>query len=87
MRFGYDLREIVKSKQAKTSIPASFVTLLHHLIKNIEDIQSIVNKSDFNEYTHVFSPGVITESILKQKPLILKDSSNITTSILRKFNN
>ena len=58
MRFGYDLREILENKQKETTIPASIVSVLQHLIKNIEDIQSVIDKSGFNKSTSVFNSSI-----------------------------
>ena len=44
-------------------------------------------KNDFlSKYTLVFKPGFILDSLIKNKPFVLKDISNLHTDVLERFN-
>ena len=50
-------------------------------------MDKIENEQDFlSNYIIVFKPGFILDSLIKDKPFVLKDISNLHSDVLERFN-
>ena len=81
------IKNIIQKKLDKNDLRDSLKEILIHLeekLLNINDEEK--NEGIFNDFTTVFKTGILTENIIKQKNIILKNLSNLSASQFERCN-
>ena len=81
------IKNIIQKKLDKNDLRDSLKDILIHLeekLLNINDEEN--NEGIFNDFTTVFKTGILTENIIKQKNIILKNLSNLSASQFERCN-
>ena len=77
---------IMKLKQnIKEKLPKCIYLALESLRKKLFEKES-EDKGLFKDFTSIFNPGILLEKILIRSPIILKNLSNLSTTVLERFN-
>jgi hypothetical protein len=85
--FQQKLSNILTKAKKKKQGPASFVPIMQELIYDLIEKSSMNNKSALLAvFTTVFKPGLFTNAVFAQGPLILKHLPNLSTAVFERFN-
>ena len=67
-------------------MPESIQNILECLKENIFDLNNCFENGIFGDFTSVFKTGILTEKILKQSSIIMKNLPNLPTASLERSN-
>ena len=87
LHFEKKIKNLIQNKLDKGDLRDSLKEILIHLEEKLLYVkEEEENEGIFNDFTTVFKTGVLTENIIKQKNIILKNLSNLSASQFERCN-